>query len=294
VEGYQEKPEDRRYVSINWVAPKYFETLGTPLLAGRDFSFQDQGGPRVAIINQAMARYYFGNGNPIGKHVALERDWKGFGVDMPYEIVGVAGDAKYYEIREATHRTIYFNAFREGNVSSRFVLRTSVEPTAVAGEVRRTVRELLKAVGVERITTLEDQVDASIVTERVIAALSGVLGALGALLAALGLYGLLAYTVARRINEIAVRMALGASRSDVTRMVLRDALGMVFAGLVIGAPMAFWGKSFAAGLMPGLPVTSVVPIALGAAAMIAVALFAAYVPARRAARVDPMVALRYE
>jgi putative ABC transport system permease protein len=229
VEGHLEKPEDRRYVSLNWVAPRYFETLGTPLLSGRDFNFQDQAGPRVAIINQAMARYFFGNANPIGKHFTIDRDWKGFGDDKPFEIVGVVGDAKYYEIREATHRTIYLNSFQDGNVSSKFQLRTSIDPEVVAGEVRRTVRELLPAVRVERVTTMADQVDASLVPERVIAALSGLLGALGSMLAAIGLYGLLAYTVARRINEIGVRMALGASRDDVTRMVLADALGMVLA-----------------------------------------------------------------
>ena len=294
VEGHPEKPEDRRYISINWVAPKYFETLGTPLLAGRDFSFQDQRGPRVAIINQAMARFYFGNESPIGKHFTIDRDWKGFGDDIVFEIVGMVGDAKYYEIREAAPRTIYFNPFQDGNVPSKFALRTNVDPTAVAGEVRHTVRESLKTARVESLTTLDDQVDASIVPERLIAALSGLLGAMGAVLAAIGLYGLLAYTVARRISEIGVHMALGATRGDVTRMVLGDALGMVVAGLVLGAPIAFWGKKFAAILIEDLPVNSPVPIALGVVAMILVALLAAYVPARRASRVDPMVALRYE
>jgi predicted permease len=294
VEGYQERAEDRRYVSINWIAPKYFETLKTPILAGRDFRFEDQGGPRVAIINQAMARYYFGDSDPIGKHIALDRDWKGFGVDKPYEIVGLVGDAKYYEIRETWPRTVYFNAFREGNVSSKFALRTSVDPAAVAPEVRRMVREVLKTVRVESLTTLAEQVDASILTERVIAALSGLLGGLGALLAAIGLYGLLGYTVARRINEIGVRMALGASRSAVTQMVLKDALGMVSAGLVIGAPLAFWGKGLAAHLIEGPSAESAAPIVFGAVAMIAIALLAAYMPARRASRVDPMEALRHE
>jgi putative ABC transport system permease protein len=295
VEGYQEKPEDRRYISINSVAPKYFETLGTPLLAGRDFDFQDKGGPRVAIINMAMARYYFRDRNPIGKHIALERDWKGFGADRTYEIVGVVGDANYYEMREATKRTIYFNAFEDGRVSSNtFALRTSVDPAAVAGDVRRTVRDVLKTVPVAKVTTLADQVDASIVPERVVALLSGLFGALGSVLAAIGLYGLLSYAVARRINEIGIRMALGATPGGVTRMVLGDALGMVCAGLCVGAPLAFWGKTFAASLIPDLPLKSVVPIGFGAVGMMAIALLAAYAPARRAARVDPMEALRYE
>ena len=175
-----------------------------------------------------------------------------------------------------------------------FVLRTYIDPSAVAGDARRTVRDVLKTVPVARVTTLSDQVDASIVPERVIAALSGLFGALGALLAAIGLYGLLAYTIARRINEIGIRMALGATPGSVTRMVLVDALGMVAAGLVIGAPLAFWGKSFAASLIRDLPVKSAVPIGFGAVAMIAIALLAAYAPARRAAHVDPMEALRDE
>jgi putative ABC transport system permease protein len=287
VEGHPERPEDRRYLSLNWVAPKFFETLGTPLLAGRDFNFQDQG--RAAIVNQAMARYYFGDGNPIGKHFKFDGD------DKAYEIVGMAGDAKYYEIREATPRTIYLSAFQEGRVlSNQFALRTSMDPAALGPDVRRTVRDLLKTVPVTKVTTLADQVDASIVPERVIALLSGLFGALGSALAAIGLYGLLAYTVARRINEIGIRMALGATPGRVTWMVLGDALGMVSAGLVVGAPLALWGKSFAASLIPDLPVSSAAPIAFGAVAMMAVALVAAWAPARRAAGVDPMEALRYE
>jgi predicted permease len=287
-EGHQERPEDRRYVSYNLVAPKYFATLGTPLLAGRDFQFEDQGRPRVAIVNQAMARYYFGGANPIGKHVKLDGD------DKPYEIVGVVGDAKYYELRETPPRTMYLNMFQEGRMYSQFVLRTGMAPASVAGEVRLTVREILKTVPVAKVITLADQVDASIVPERLIATLSGLFGALGALIAAIGLYGLLSYTVARRANEIGIRMALGATQSGMARMVLGEALGMICVGLAIGAPIAYWGQRFAANLIPDLAVKSAFPIVFGTVMMIALAVVAAYVPARRAARVDPMEALRYE
>ena len=288
VEGYQATPGEIRNVMESWIAPKYFATLGTPLLMGRDFSFQDKGGARVAIINQTMARYYFGNNDPLGKHVIFDGD------SQQYEIVGVAGDAKYLEIREATLRTIYLNMFQENSVGSQFALRTSVDSEAVTPDVRRKVRELLKTVSVKSVTTLTGQVDGSIVPERLIATLSLWFGVLGALLAAIGLYGLLAYTVARRINEIGIRMALGATRSDATRMVLGDALGMVCMGLAVGAPIAFWSETFAASLIPDLQTKGVVPITSGAVAMIAIALLAAYVPARRAAGVDPMEALRYE
>ena len=288
VEGYQSKPGEIRNVMENWVAPKYFATLGTPLLAGRDFSPDDQGRSRVAIVNQSMARYYFGGRSPIGKHLLFEGD------DQPYEIVGVVGDAKYYDLREASWRTIYLDTFQQNRVASEFALRTSVDPTALAPTVRGIVRDLLKNVSLGRITTLADQVDASIVPERLIATLSAWFGALGSLLTAVGLYGLLAYTVARRINEIGIRMALGATRSHVTRTVLGDALVMVCLGSAIGAPIAFWGKSLANKLIADLHAQIAIPIAFAAASMIAVALLATVAPARRASRVDPIIALRYE
>ena len=288
VEGHAERPEDRRYTSLNWIAPNYFATLGTPLLAGRDFSFADEGRSLVAIINQAMAHHYFGDGNPLGTRLTFD------GSGQSYVIVGVVGNAKYYDIREASLRTIYLNAFQDWHAPSQFVLRTNGKPTAVAGAVRRTIGALLSTAPGIRVTTLSDQVDASIVPERLIAALSGLFGAFGSLLAAIGLYGLLAYTVARRVNEIGIRIALGATQADVLRMVFKDALGMVCAGLVLGIPLALFGKRFAASLIEGLPLQSAMPIVFGVVAMIAIALLAAYVPARRAAHVDPVEALRYE
>jgi putative ABC transport system permease protein len=291
VQGFEERPQDRRYISVSWIAPKYFETLGTPLLAGRDFSIQDS---HAAIINQSMARYYFADNDPIGKHVTLERV-TGSSEARTYEIVGVVSDAKYYEIREPTPRTVYLPAFEDGGVlAHNFVLRTNVDPTAVAGGVRRSVRAVLAGVPVARMTALSDQVDATIVAERLIAALSELFGGLGSLLAAIGLYGLLAYTVTRRITEIGIRMALGATPQRVIRMVFQDALGMVLAGLLLGIPLALWGKALVASLIPDLPLHSPLPIVIGAGGMIALALAAAYVPARRAASVDPMDALRHD
>ena len=286
-EGYRPKTVETR-VFVNWTAPRYFETYGTPLLAGRDFTFQDLGGAHLAIVNQSMARYYFGETNPVGRHVTLEHD------DQPFEIIGVVADAKYLDLHEAPPRTVYLAAFQDAGVTSNsFAIRTSGDPSAAAVDVRRSVAAVMKGVPVDT-KTLAAQMDASILPERLIATLSTLFGALGSLLAAVGLYGLLAYTVARRTNEIGVRMALGATGGDVTRMVLADAVGMVAAGVAMGVPLALWCRRFAASLIAGLPASILLPIAVGAAAMLAAAFLAAYWPARRAARVDPMVALRYE
>jgi ABC-type antimicrobial peptide transport system permease subunit len=180
------------------------------------------------------------------------------------------------------------------NAPSVFSLRTSVPPAAVAGEARRVLDDVLGNVRVTDATTLAEQVDAAIVPERLIATLSGFFGGVAVLLAAIGLYGLLAYTVARRTHEIGVRVALGATGRDVTGMVLMSALRLVCVGLVIGAPVAIWSKRVAAGMVENLPADSLFPIAVAAAGTVVVALLAAFVPASRAARVDPLVALRSE
>jgi putative ABC transport system permease protein len=288
VEGHQEKPEDRRRLWQNWVGPRYFETLGTPFVAGRDFEFADAGRPRVAIVNQAMARYYFGDGSPLGRHLTFERD------TVPYEIVGVVGDAKYADLHEAPPRTVYLNAFQDGRIQSRFALRTDVTPTAVAPQVRRAVEDVLKSVRIAKVTTLAEQVDSSIVLERVVAMLSGVVGGLGASLAAIGLYGLLAYTVTRRTNEIGVRMALGATERDVTKLVVKAAMGLVVFGVLVGVPAAYWSTRLAYSIVPDLATAAgPLPVAAAVVAMIAAALLAAFLPARRAARINPTEALRH-
>lgn len=289
VEGYQARPGEVRLIPENWVAPKYFETYGTPLLAGRDFGPQDSGPNRVAIVNRTMARYFFGNGSPVGKHVTFDGD------PRPYEVIGVAGDAKYEDLQEATWRTIYFSAFQDGRAAAHnFSLRTTGDPAAFAGQVRKIVREALPGLPVGKVTTLDEQIDASIVPQRLIALLSGAFGLLAAVLAAIGLYGLLAYTVQRRIREIGVRMALGAAPGEITGMILQEALGMLLGGLVIGVPAAIAGGRLAASVVPGLTGGTVIPVVIAAAMMLGIAFVAAYPPARKAARVDPMESLRYE
>jgi ABC-type antimicrobial peptide transport system permease subunit len=244
-------------------------------------------------MNEAAARDCFGSENPIGRHITLNHItfMKG---ERTYEVVGLVRDAKYSDLQQPAPPTVYPDLFQQDFIGSQLAIRTRIDPDGVAGAVRQTEAAVLKSVPVIRLMTMNEQVDSSIVPQRLIAALSAGFGALGALLAAIGLYGLLAYTVMRRTHEIGVRMALGAAGPDVVRMVLRDVLWKVCAGLAVGAPLAFCGKRIAASLVPDLPVASPLPIVAAAAIMIAVGLIAAYLPARRAMRVDPMIALRDE
>ncbi len=294
VERDQESPSDRQWIEISYISPGYFHTIGSSLLAGRDFNPQDQFGARVAIINQTFARHYFAHRDPVGRqitlfHVTLDPQPK------TYEVIGVAADAHYSDIREPQRSGVYLPALHDGSVNAdSFVLRTGTNPEDVAGDVRAEVRRVLPHVVIFRIISLNAQIDASIVPERLIATLSGSFAALGALLAGIGIYGLLAYTVARRTNEIGIRMALGATAANVRRMVLGDTLAITIAGLALGIPLAISGRLFASRLVQDLAVQKIVPIAAGAIIVILGALLASYVPAHRAAHVDPTQALRHE
>jgi predicted permease len=286
-EGFDEPARERRRVSLNWVTPNYFVTFGTPLLAGRDFRDADAEVPRRVIVNQALAQRYFAGRDPVGRHVWLENERD------PYEIVGVAGDAKYQDIRLVAPPIVYFFAPMSRG-STTLSMRTDVNPIAVAAEARRIVTEMLGADSVRRVTTLAEQVDAALVPERLMAILGAFFGAVSALLAAIGLYGLLAYTVARRTKEIGIRMALGATRGDITQMMLRSGLTLVAAGLLVGAPVAFWGTRFAATAIEDVSGGGVPPVGAAVVAMLVVAALAAFMPARRATRVEPVIALRSE
>ena len=286
-EGFDEPVQDRGRVSLNWVSPNYFATYRTPLLAGRDFRDADAEEPRRVIVNQALARRYFAGRDPIGRRVWLENERD------PYEIIGVAGDAKYQDIRLAPPPIVYvFAPMSRG--STTLSLRTDVDPTAVAADARRIVTEVLGADSVQRVTTLAEQVDAAVVPERLMATLGGFFGAVGALLAAIGLYGLLAYTVARRTKEIGIRLALGATRGNVLRLMLRSGLTVVAAGYIIGAPLAFWGVRIAAAALDEPSAAGLPPLLTAVSAMLVVAALAAFIPANRATRVDPVMALRSE
>jgi predicted permease len=299
IDGFVERLEDRRRVSINNVAPRYFETLASPFIAGRDFQPTDVGGPRVAIINQAMAGQYFGDSNPLGRHFTFE------GQTGPLEIVGVVADAKYLDLHETPPRTAYTNALQErASNTPTFLIRSDIPPLSIVPDVRQVMNAVLPNVPL-RVGTLREQIDASILPERLIAMLSTVFGALAAILVAIGLYGLLSYMVERRTNEIGIRIALGATTRDIVLMVSAAALPLVLGGFLVGAPLALVAKVYAGKVLTlaaaiqvdrpiTLPASAVWPIAGAAGAMIAVALVASWIPARRATKVDPIAALRFE
>ena len=287
VDGVDEPSETRRRVSLNWVAPQYFETVRTPLLSGRDFTDADEGGPPVVIVNRRLARHYFGDASPIGRTITLER-----GTDS-YRIVGVVADAKYESLHEPAPATIYLHAYQgaRGQVSQ-FAIRAAGDPDIVAPAVRQAVSDVAWNLEVRRMRTLREQVDASLVTERLLGKLSSALAGMGTLLVAIGLYGLLAFIVTSRTREIGIRMVLGATRTDVTWMVLRTAGLLLFAGTVIGVPLAWWVRAGATRMLPDLAVGVAAPVTAAAVLVAVVALVAAWLPARSASRVHPVEALR--
>lgn len=224
----------------------------------------------------------------MGREVSVE----GFGA--PYRIIGVVADAKYQDVRTSAPPTMYFAYRPRSGTPSEFALRTNVGPASIAAGVQRAVDEAMKGARIRKVTTLSDQVNAAIVPERLLAMLSGFFGVLGALLAGMGLYGLIAYTVARRTREIGVRMALGATGADVRRMILGDALKLLGVGLIAGLPAAFWGQRLAATMLENMPAGGWWPMVAASVGMIVVTLAAASIPARRATRLSPVAALRAE
>jgi predicted permease len=290
VPGYVPTSDADTRAQWSIVGTGFFDALGLRLAAGRNLTELDTAtSPQVAILNQSMARHFFANDNPIGKH------FESWGVVK--EVVGVVKDAKYASPREEAQRMFYL-PYRQQlgrltqNVS--VTMRTYGSPDQFESTVRRALSEVDPRLPVLRIETAEDQLDALLVPERATATFSLFFGALAALLVSIGLYGVMAFNTARRSNEIGIRLALGASRRGVLRMVMKETLGLGACGILLGVPGALAGGRMISARLFGVRAMDPPTIVAAILLMIAVAALAGFLPALRAAKVDPMVALRHE
>jgi predicted permease len=293
VPGLALPPGERPLVYLHPVGASFFETMEIPLLSGRGFGPQDvQGAPRVAIINETLARTFFPNEDPIGKRFTI----MAAKTPEPIEVIGLVRDSKFSQVRDEAPPT-YFSPYLQNVKNLRamsFEVRTAGDPAGMVPAVRQIVQELDRNLPIFNVKTQSQQVDEALLQERQFARLSSFFGLLALILACIGLYGILSYAVARRTNEIGIRMALGAERRDVVWMVMRETLLLILIGVAIGLGGAFLSTGLISSMLFGLTATDPVTILFAALLMTGVAALAGYLPARRAALTDPIVALRYE
>jgi predicted permease len=293
VEGYTSKNEEDLEAAFDQVGPNYFTSVGIPLLLGREITLQDtETSPRVAVINESMARFYFGQANPIGRKFTIE-DSSSKG---PVEIVGVSRDARDHQLKGKVQRRFYIPISQSLATAAgiNFEIKTVGNPSAVMETVRKQFKSYDANVPIYSMRELNELTERTISDQILIARLSSFFAGLALLLAAIGLYGVLSYSVAGRTREIGVRMALGARRGSVLGMVLQEAGALVLLGILIGVPAAWLSSQLFASMLFGLNRSDPSSMALVIGILAVIALLASFIPARRATKVDPMVALRYE
>jgi predicted permease len=296
VEEYTAGESERVNLYLNAVGPRFFETLGTPLLAGRSFEPQDGRDTKpVVVINQAMARRFFAGRDPIGKHVGR---WK-WNANREYEVVGVVGDAKYTSLREEVPPTAYLYLPQSPMVPGNINFETSSElpVSALEPEVRDALKDVDSRLSAMDMKTLAEQIDRSLDDEKFVCTVSSCFGALALGLACIGLYGVISYSVARRTNEIGLRVALGATKQEVFRMLVGHGARLVAAGLAIGLVVALViGRALSSlsQMLYGVKANDPVTLAGVSVVLAVTALVACAIPALRALRIDPMAALRCE
>jgi putative ABC transport system permease protein len=294
VPGYQPPAGVEPLVYLDWVTPGYFSTMRTPLLQGRTFHASDSAGStRVTVINDLLARTYFPAQNPIGKHLRFD-DKRRFN-SQPLEIIGVVKDSKYDSLDQDFLATAYVPLAQIGGVAedSAFEIRTAMNPATVIPAVRDAMASVNKFASLQ-FTTLKQQANESVIQQRLLAVLSGFFGGLALLLTAIGLYGVMSYVVTRRQREIGIRMALGAQPGRILRLILRDVATLLIAGIAAGLLGAWWATRFVEQFLFGLKPYDTATVGMAVFVLIIVALLAGYLPARRAARLDPMQVLREE
>jgi putative ABC transport system permease protein len=279
-------------VNFNRVGPGFFQVMQTPLVTGRDFSDRDtRQSPDVAVVSESFAKKFFPGRSPLGQSFQVEGP---VGVARPFvEIVGVARDTKYGDLREPFEPLVYLAMAQADDVdmAPSFALHAAAAPAAVTAAVTRTLGELNPAIAVQYLV-LDRQVRGSLMRERLMATLSSVFGGLAVLIATVGLYGVMAYTVARRRVEIGIRMALGADRHNVVRMIVKDAGLLLAIGVAVGAGLSLYAARSAGALLYGLEPRDPVTLAIAIAVLGSVTIIASWIPARRASRLEPTVALR--
>jgi predicted permease len=271
------------------VGAEFFETMRLPLVSGRAFAAGDLQSPRaVAIVNQTFAQRFLEGKNPLGIHLGGTTP---SGNKVEREIVGVVADAKYDDLRKSVEPTAYV-PLEEG--AAHFAIRASIQAEALIPTVRQVVASFDDNLPLFDVRTQTETIDRALFNERLVARLSSLFGLLALILACVGLYGLLSYEVAHRTREIGIRTALGAQRREIFRLVLTQGLTLTVVGSIIGVTAAIGVTRYLGSLLYGVAATDPVTFVTIVSTLVAVALLASYMPSRRATRVDPMVALRYE
>jgi putative ABC transport system permease protein len=285
VEGYQPQDDEEMNVYQNYIGPSYFSALGVPLIKGREFAVSDAAtSPKVGIINESMAQLYFAGREPLGAHFAFGAGDK---VHPDIQIVGVVKDSKHASVREKGRPFLYIPYTQQkaiGNIT--FYIKTKQEAGVMATTLRHEVQRLDSNLPVYDLKTLEQQIDESLFADKFLTTLSLSFALLAALLAVVGLYGVMAYTVTRRTREIGIRMALGATRGNVSWLILREVVGLALIGLITGLPAAYGLGRLTESLLFGVTASGLL---LSVATLVG-----GYLPARKAASIDPLTALRYE